>query len=58
MVHTGKMTTQLGRPRRRGKIILKCIFKEWDGWVNWIYMSEDRDRWRIDVNAVKNSGAS
>jgi len=57
-MHTGKLTTQLGRPRRRGKIILKCTFKEWDGGVNWIYMSEDRDRWRIHVNVVTNYGAS
>jgi hypothetical protein len=58
VVHTGKVTTQLGRPRCSWKIILKCIFKEWDGDVNWIYLSEDKDRWRILVNAITNSGAS
>jgi hypothetical protein len=29
------------------------------GWgVNWIYLPEDKDRWRILVNSVRNSGAS
>ena len=29
-----------------GGIILKRIFKEWDGNVDWIYLAQDRDRWR------------
>jgi hypothetical protein len=57
-VHTRKETTQLGKPRRRWEIILKRIFKEWNGDVSWIYLPEDRDRWRILVNTVTNSGVS
>jgi hypothetical protein len=38
-----------------GRIILKCIFKKWDGGgVDWIDMAQDRDRWRAVVNAVMN----
>jgi hypothetical protein len=34
-----------------GKVILK-----WMGWggMNWIDMGQDRDRWRVFVNAVMN----
>jgi hypothetical protein len=35
-----------------GKIILKRIFKEWDGGMDWIHLAEDRDRWLALVNAV------
>jgi hypothetical protein len=45
----------LGRPRRRWvdniKIDLRGI--GWDG-VDWIDMSQDRDRWRVLVNTVLN----
>jgi hypothetical protein len=38
-----------------GRIILKCIFKKWDGrGVNWIDVAQDRDRWRAVVSAVMN----
>jgi hypothetical protein len=37
-----------------GKIVLKWIFKKWDGSIDWIDMAQDRDRWRAVVNAVMN----
>jgi hypothetical protein len=37
-----------------GRIILKWIFKKWDGGMDWINMAQDRDRWRVLVDAVMN----
>ena len=34
--------------------ILKWIFKKWDGGVGWIDLAQNRDRWRVLVNAVMN----
>jgi hypothetical protein len=44
----------LGNPGVDGKIILKCIFKTWYGGLDWIELSQNRDRWRALVNAVMN----
>jgi len=41
-------------PGESGRIILKFIFKKWDGGVDWIDLAQDRDRWRVLVNAVMN----
>ena len=37
-----------------GTRLLKCVFKKWDGDVDWIDLAQDRERWRAVVNAVMN----
>jgi hypothetical protein len=41
----------LGRTRRRWVDNIKLDLREigWDG-MDWIYLAEDRDRWRAHVN--------
>jgi hypothetical protein len=39
-----------------GRIILKWIFRKWDGGMDWIDLVQDRGGWRTLVNAVMNSG--
>jgi len=41
-------------PRVDGRIILKWIFRKWDGGMGWIDLAQDKDRWRALVNAVMN----
>jgi hypothetical protein len=36
------------------RIILKWIFNKWNGNMEWIYLSQDRDRWRAVVNEILN----
>jgi hypothetical protein len=45
----------LGRPRRRWVDNIKMDLREvgWDG-REWIDLAQDRDRWRVYVNAVMN----
>jgi hypothetical protein len=35
-------------------IILKWIFKTWDGGMDWIELVQDRGRWWSVVNAIMN----
>jgi hypothetical protein len=44
----------LGDPGVDGRIILKCIFKKWDGGMDCIELTQGRDRWGAVVNAVMN----
>ena len=44
-----------GDPDVDGRIILRWIFKKWEGVVgDWIELAEDRDRWRALVGTVRN----
>jgi hypothetical protein len=45
----------LGRPRRRWVDSIKINLREigWDG-RDWIDLAQDRDQWRVLVNAVMN----
>jgi len=46
---------RLGRPRRRWEDNIKMDLKEVGrGCMDWIDLSQDRDRWRALVNAVTN----
>ena len=35
-----------------GRIILKWIFKKWDGDMDWVDLVQIRDRWRAVLNEV------
>ena len=45
----------MGNPGVDGRIILRWIFRKWDvRGIDWIELAQDRDRWRVLVNAVMN----
>ena len=45
----------LGRPRRRWEDNIKMDLQEVDcGYMDWIGLAQDRDRWRTLVSAVMN----
>jgi hypothetical protein len=44
----------LGDPRVDWRIILKWIFKKWDGDMDWIDLAQDGGRWRAVLNAIMN----
>jgi hypothetical protein len=55
-VHTGFLVRRpLGRPRRRWEDNIRMGLQEvgWGG-MDWIDMAQDRDRWRVLVNAIMN----
>jgi len=35
-----------------GRIILRRIFRKWDGGMDWSDLAHERDRWRTLVNTV------
>ena len=41
-------------PVMDGRIILRWVFKKWDGGMDWIDLAQDRGRWWAFVNAVMN----
>jgi len=44
----------LGDPVVDGRIILKWIFKKWDGSMDWTDVAQNIRRWQAVVNAVMN----
>ena len=51
--HEGKRP--LGRPRRRWEDNIKMDLQEMGCWgMDWIELAQDRDRWRVLVNALMN----
>jgi len=45
----------LGRPRRRWEDNIKMDLQEVGcGWMDWIELTQERDRWRAFVTAVMN----
>jgi hypothetical protein len=41
-------------PAVYGRIILSWIFRKWNEGMDWIYLAQDRERWRALVNALMN----
>jgi hypothetical protein len=49
----------LGRPRHRWEVILKWFLKRWNGGgMDWIDLTQDKDRWWALANVVINLWAS
>jgi hypothetical protein len=54
-VRKPKEKKPLGRPRHKQKKIIKMHLQELIcGGIDWIDLAQDRDRWWVLVNAVKN----
>jgi hypothetical protein len=54
MVRKREGRRPLENPGIDGSIILKLISEKWDGSMDWIGLTRDRDTWRAVVNAVMN----
>ena len=55
MVEKPKGKRPLGRPRRRCVHNIRMDLQEVGyGYMDWIGLAQDRDRWRMLVSAVKN----
>jgi hypothetical protein len=51
----GRGKRSLGRPMRRWEDNIKMDLKEVEcGRMDWIELAQDRERWRVIVNAVMN----
>ena len=37
-----------------GRIILRRIFRKWEGVVDWMELAQDRDKWQALVSTVMN----
>jgi hypothetical protein len=48
----------LNDPCLNGMIILKWMFKQWNGDTDWIYLDQNRDRWLALLNWVVSLRAS
>jgi hypothetical protein len=59
-VHTGfwwgsqREIDNLEDPGADGRVILRRIFRKWDGGMDWIDLAQDRDRWRALVTGLMN----
>jgi hypothetical protein len=54
-MHTGVWWENARKVGVDGEIILRWIFRKWDGGgMDWIGLVQDRDRWWAVVNAVMN----
>jgi hypothetical protein len=38
-------------PGEEGRIILRWIFRKWEGSMDWISLAQNKDRWRAIFNA-------
>ena len=47
-----KEKEHLEEPGVDGRVILRWIFKKWDGGIECIYLAQDRGRWRALVDAA------